>query len=229
MQSRGGAVCNRHRRWHLDGADVDLTGFPEFAHAERCLSGTLWKRGIGLTTGELQLAASLVRYWSIEERLDRRIADRMATIGINSLDADSVFLAAYPEIVRLTTILTDLSFASYLLSPRFSLAEQVWALEAAVVTVMSGCTTPRLHQIAEQIVARGRWLWRPRSACARTRATTAPRPSRSHSSHRPRGTEAAYSDTSAPSGLKSSYEPGFAVPSNRVLGRRKPLPDLVDA
>ena len=230
VQSRGGAVCNRHRRWHLDGADVDLAGFPEFAHAERCLSGTLWKRGIGLTTGELQLAASLVRYWSIEERLDGRIADRMATIGINSLDADSVFLAAYPEIVRLTTIITDLSFASYLLSPRFSLAEQVWALEAAVVTVMSGCTTSRLHQIAEQIVARGKMAvetaFGMRQNASNNRPATLEK-SLVASSQRHRSCLLRHLSTVRIQILP--YEPGFAVPSNRVLGRRKPLPDLVDA
>lgn len=53
VRTRGGAVCNRHRRWHLDGADIDLTGFPEYTRAERCLSGSLWKRGVGLATGEL--------------------------------------------------------------------------------------------------------------------------------------------------------------------------------
>lgn len=65
-------------------------------------------------------------------------------------------LAAYPEVIRLVTVLTDLSFASYLLSPRFSLAEQVWALEAAVITIMQGSTATRLHAVAEKIASRGR-------------------------------------------------------------------------
>ncbi len=47
----------------------------------------------------------------VDEQLEGRIVDRMEMVGIDSLDADSVFVAAYPEIVRLTTILTDLSFA----------------------------------------------------------------------------------------------------------------------
>ena len=185
-------------------ANLDLAPFPAYTHAERCLSGTLWKRGIGLMTGELQLAATLIRYWSIEERVDGRIADRVATIGIDSLDADSVFLVADPEVVRLTAILTDLSFASYLLSPRFSLAEQVLALEAAVFTVMNGCTTPHPHHVAERIVARGKRPSRPRSVCARTRTVSAPRLSRRHSSHRLNGTGAACSGTSAQSASRSS-------------------------
>ncbi|WP_193599398.1 hypothetical protein [Microbacterium sp. YJN-G] len=156
VRSRGGAVCNHHRRWHLDGVDIDLTRHPDYAHAERCLSGTLWKRGIGLHTGELQLAATLIEHWARDAKPARRVADRMADLGIGELGRDTVLLAAYPEVVRLTAVLTDLSFASYLLSSRFKLAEQVWALEAAVVTIMQGTTTTHLHDIAERIVARGK-------------------------------------------------------------------------
>lgn len=230
VRSRGGAVCNHHQRWHFDGADIDLTGFPEYTRAERCLSGTLWKRGIGLATGELQLAASLIRYWAIEERPEGRIADRMATIGIDSLDADNVFLTAYPEVVRLTAILTDLSFASYLLSPRFSLAEQVWALEAAVVTVMNGCTTPRLHQIAEQIVARGKMAvetaFGMRQNANNKRPATLEK-SLVASSQRHRSCLLRHLSTVRIQILP--YEPGVAAPRNRVLVRRRPLPDLVVA
>lgn len=230
VQSRGGAVCNRHQRWYIDGADRDLTGFPEYAHAERFLSGTLWKRGIGLTTGELQLAASLIRYWSIEDRLHGRIADRMGTIGIDVLDADSVFLVAYPEIVRLTAILTDLSFASYLLSPRFSLAEQVWALEAAVVTVMRGGTTPHLHQVAERIVARGKKA--VETAFGMRQNANNQRPATLEkalvaSSQRHRSCLLRHLSTVRIQILP--YEPGVAAPRNRILVRRRPVPDLVHA
>lgn len=229
VRRRGGAVCNRHQRWHIDGADIDLTPFPEYAHAERCLSGTLWKRGIGLTTGELQLAASLIRYWSIEERAEGRIADRMATIGVDSLDADNVFLAAYPEIVRLTTIITDLSFASYLLSPRFSLAEQVWALEAAVVTVMNGCTTPRLHQVAERIVARGKLAVETAFGMRQNAHNTRPanlEKALIASSQRHRSCLLRHLSTVRIQILP--YTPGVAVPSSRVLSRRRSVPDLAD-
>lgn len=230
VKSRGGAVCNHHQRWHFDSADIDLAGFPEFAHAERCLSGTLWKRGIGLTTGELQLAASLIRCWATDEQLEGRIVDRMTVIGINSLDADSVFLVAYPEIVRLSAILTDLSFASYLLSPRFSLAEQVWALEAAVVTVMHGRTTPRLHQIAERIVARGKTA--VETAFGMRQNANNKRPATLEkalvaSSQRHRTCLLRHLSTVRIQILP--YEPGVAVPRSRVLERRRPLPDLVVA
>lgn len=230
VRSRGGAVCNHHQRWHIDGDDIDLTPFPEYAHAERCLSGTLWKRGIGLTTGELQLAASLIRCWAADEQLEGRIVDRMERIAIDSLDADSVFLVAYPEIVRLTAILTDLSFASYLLSPRFSLAEQVWALEAAVVAVMHGCTTPHLLQVAERIVARGKMA--VETAFGMRQNANNKRPAILEkalvaSSQRHRSCLLRHLSTVRIQILP--YEPGVAVARNHVLVRSRPLPDLVDA
>lgn len=70
----------------------------------------------------------------------------MSAIGVEALDVSSVLLIAYPEVVRLATVLTDPSFASYLLSPRFSLAEQVWAQEAEGITIMSGSTNTRLGE-----------------------------------------------------------------------------------
>lgn len=230
VSSRGGAVCNRHQRWHIDGADVDVALLPEFAHAERCLSGTLWKRGIGLVTGELQLAASLIWCWAADEQLEASFVDRMTIIGIDSLDADSVFLVAYPEIVRLTAILTDLSFASYLLCPRFSLAEQVWALEAAVVTVMRGCTTPRLHQVAERIVARGKIA--VETAFGMRQNANNKRPATLEkalvaSSQRHRSCLLRHLSTVRIQILP--YEPGVAVARNDVMVRRRLLPDLVYA
>lgn len=229
VRSRGGAVCNRHRRWHLDGADIDLAQFPQYGHAERCLSGTLWKRGIGIATGELQLAATLIRYWAIDERPDARIEDRMSALGIGTLDVDTVLLAAYPEVVRLATVLTDLSFASYLLSPRFSLAEQVRALEAAVVTIMRGSTTTRLHHVAEQIVSRGKAA--VETAFGMRQNPHNQRPAMLEkalvaSSQRHRACLLRHLSTVRIQIIP--YAPGVAVPRSRALDRQRPLLDLVD-
>lgn len=227
VRSRGGAVCNRHRRWHLDAADIDLAPFPEYAHAERCLSGTLWKRGVGLATGELQLAATLIRCWMTDERPDARIEDRMSALEVGTLDADAVLLAAYPEVVRLATVLTDLSFASYLLSPRFSLAEQVWALEAAVITVMRGSTTARLHDVAEKIVTRGKaaveTAFGMRQNAHNKRPATLEK-ALVASSQRHRSWLLRHLSTVRIQILP--YQPGLAVPRSRVLDRHRPLPDV---
>lgn len=228
VRSRGGAVCNRHRRWHLDGADIDLTGFPEYTRAERCLSGSLWKRGVGLATGELQLAATLIRYWAADADLPARLHERMTAFGIDAVDQDSVSMIAYPEIVRLATVLTDLSFASYLLTPRFRLAQQVWALEAAVVTIMRGSTTEQLHEVAERIVSQGK-----------AAVETANGMRQRHTNKRPAMLEKALVASSQRhrscllrhlSTVRIQvplYEPGVAAPANRVLERRRPQPDAL--
>ncbi len=228
VRTRGGAVCNRHHRWHDAGADLDLSGLPEYARAERCLSGTLWKRGIGLTTGELQLAATLIRNWLIDSETADRLERRRPRLGIDGLAADDVFLLAYPEIVNLTAVLTDMSFASYLLSPRFRIAEQVWALEAAVVTIMQGSTTPRLHQVAEQIVSRGksavetafgmRQKFHNKRPATLEKALVA-------SSQRHRSCLLRHLSTVRIQIIP--FEPGVAAPKNEVMIRRRPLSDLV--
>lgn len=228
VRSRGGAVCNRHRRWHLNGADLDLTAFTEYAHAERCLSGTLWKRGIGISTGELELAATLIHHWARDGDPPTRIRTRMISCGVEELDQGNVLIVAYPEVVNLAAILTDLSFASYLLSPRFSIAKQVWALEAAVVTIMRGSTTPSLHDVSEKIVSRGRSA--VETAYGMRQNANNKRPATLEkalvaASQRHRSCLLRHLSTVRIQVLP--YQPGVAAPRNRVLVRRRPLPDLV--
>ncbi|MFV0373755.1 hypothetical protein, partial [Microbacterium sp.] len=130
------------------------------------------------------------------------------------------------EVVRLTAVLTDLSFASYLLSPRFRLAEQVWALEAAVVTIMQGATTPRLHNLAERIVARGKaavetaFSMRVNAGCKRQAALEKALVA---SSQRHRTCLLRHLSTVRIQIIP--YIPGVAVPRNRTLTAPRPIPD----
>lgn len=229
IRSRGGAVCNRHARWHIGGADIDLTGLPEYTHAERCVSGTLWKRGIGLATGELQLATTLIRHWLTDSPITDRLERRRTALQVDGLTQEDVFLVAYPEVVNLTTVLTDLSFASYLLSPRFSLAEQVWALEAAVVTIVHGSTNQRLHTVAEQIITRGKeaveTAFGMRQSPHNKRPATLEK-SLVASSQRHRSCLLRHLSTVRIQILP--YDPGVAVPKNGTMVRRRPLPDVLD-
>ena len=150
--------------------------------------------------------------------VDRR-APRRENRRSNGNDRDRLArcgqrLPRRPE-VRLTAILTDLSFASYLLSPRFSLAEQVWALEAAVVTVMHGRTgpDPRSRLLSGSWHA-GRW---PLMAFSMRQNANNKRPCSRHLLLRPSGTEAACSDTSAQCIQIFRLSPEIAVPRSRVL------------
>lgn len=117
-----------------------------------------------------------------------------------------------------------------MLSPRFSLAEQVWALEAVVVTVMHGCMTPRLHQYAERIVARGKMAVETAFSMRQNAHNKRPAPLEKAlvaSSQRHRSCLLRHLSTVRMQILP--YQPGVAVPRNRVLMCRRPLPDLVDA
>lgn len=228
VRTRGGAVCNRHRRWHIGCADIDLTGFPEYTRAERCLSGALWKRGVGLTTGELQLAAALIGHWAVDADVSPRLHERMAAFGIETVDHDTIILIAYPEIVHLTTVLTDLSFASYLLTPRFRLAQQVWALEAAVITIMHGSTTDQLHQVAERIVSQGKVAVETANGMRQGKTNNRPATLEKAlvaSSQRHRSCLLRHLSTVRIQ--VQPYEPGVAAPANRVLDRNRPMSDAL--
>lgn len=106
--ARGGALCLTHQRWTYRALHADLTGMPGYESAELVLRSQLWRRGVALHTGELGLAAAFVHAWHEGSEYPSAIDDRMASFGIPHLDTyESVLLCAYPEIVRLTCVLTS--------------------------------------------------------------------------------------------------------------------------
>lgn len=138
-----------------------------------------------------------------------------------------MFRIAFPEIVSLATVLTDLSFASYLLSPRFRMAQQVWALEAAVITIMNSSTSERLHEVSEQIVRRGREAVAVANGMrqnANNRRPAALEKALVAAAQRHRTCLLRHLSTVRMQ--KVPFEPGVATPRNRVLEKRRPLPDL---
>lgn len=92
VRTRTGAVCARHRRWHYAGADDALTDCVEHLRAERCLTGTLWERGIGPDTGELELATALIG---------------ATDLGQEDESHRTALARHYPEAVRLVALLTE--------------------------------------------------------------------------------------------------------------------------
>ena len=226
VRSRGGAICNRHGRWHVNGHDVDVSELPEYLHAERCLSGTLWKRGISLSTGELQLAAALIGHWAHDNEPTRWMQRRADALGVDAGTDDTVLLFAYPEIVALTAVLTDMSFASYLLTSRFRLVQQVTALEAAVIGIVEGHANRSLHELAERVVITGkdavgtamtmRASHRTKRQCGLEKALIA-------ASQRHRNCLLRHLSTVR---IRiTPYHPAAAAPAARTLARRRPLPD----
>lgn len=122
-RTRSGAVCARHRRWHNDGRDDHLPDV-RYLRAERCLTGTLWQRGIGLNTGELKLAADLLT--AHRNHTDPRgdPSDRLRVV--------------YPEAVRLTAFLTEPWATRFLANSGVGYLPVIALIEASVTAVSAG-------------------------------------------------------------------------------------------
>ncbi|TGY33476.1 hypothetical protein E5344_14265 [Microbacterium laevaniformans] len=106
--ARGGALCLTHHHWAYRAMHADVVGLADYENAELLLRSQLWKRGVALHTGELNLAAAFVRAWHEGSESPSVIDDRMARIGIPHLDTyENALLCAYPEIIRLARVLTN--------------------------------------------------------------------------------------------------------------------------
>lgn len=125
IASRDGPVCLRHRQWvYGDDGGIDIAGMPAHLAAERRFRTALHDRGIGLETGELQLADRLLADWSRDH----------AGPGPGSENHGSLF-RAYPQIVRLTLTLTDPRFIETLLDPHWSPSQQALLLTRAITEI----------------------------------------------------------------------------------------------
>lgn len=156
IRSRGGAVCLRHRRWHLDGHDIDVAGLPSYGRAERWLSGKLWNRGIALHTGELQLAGRLIQA-ALQETPDAVPLKRAAALEVDPfVGYEETLLCAYPEVVALTGMLVDPEFLRFLLGPRFRTETQVEIMEAAVTGVLAASGGRALKELSRAVVERSK-------------------------------------------------------------------------
>lgn len=125
IASRDGAICLRHRLW-VYGDDIAVVGMPAHLVAEHRFRTALHDRGIGLETGELQLADRLLADWSREHPASGPDA--------GSENRSSLF-RAYPQIVRLTLTLTDSRFTETLLDPHWSPSQQALLLTRAITEI----------------------------------------------------------------------------------------------
>lgn len=124
VRGRSGAVCLRHKRWHHGGTDEPIDR-REYLRAERCLTGTLWKRGIGLQTGELDLASELLTLHD-----DPGLAtDKTPATGLR---------ATYPKAIRLVTLLTQPWATRFLRDKKIGHLPIITLIEAAMAAITSG-------------------------------------------------------------------------------------------
>ncbi len=140
VRTRIGAVCARHRRWHYAGADRDLTRSADLFRAERCLTGTLWERGIGPDTGELELATTLIR---------------ATELGQEDESHRTALARHYPEAVRLVALLTEPWAEQFLTNTNIG-PIQVAALVEAAVNAVTGGTSHDVDAVRASFRAEGR-------------------------------------------------------------------------
>lgn len=142
-RTRGGAVCTRHRRWHFDGRDDHLPD-ARYLRAERCLTGTLWQRGIGLNTGEIELAADLLTAHQEHHAHTELSAPRVERLR-----------GVYPDAVRVTAFLTEPWATRFLATPGVGHLPVVALIEASVAAMAEGSRSD-LETIREAFRTNGR-------------------------------------------------------------------------
>lgn len=140
VRTRIGAVCARHRRWHYAGADDALIDCIDHLRAERCLTGTLWERGIGPNTGELELATTLIRATDLR-RQDESHRTALAR--------------HYPDAVRLVALTTEPWAERFLANTKVGPTQVAALVEAAVNAVTAG-TSHDVDAVRASFHAEGR-------------------------------------------------------------------------
>lgn len=151
--ARGGALCLTHHHWAYRALHADAAGMPGYESAELLLRSQLWKRGVALHTGELNLAAAFVRAWHEGSESPSAIDDRMASFGIPRLDTyESVLLCAYPEIIRLACALTSPRTITPILDVTTSALAQVGRLLPAIAKALGDEPNDALRAFTVSVV-----------------------------------------------------------------------------
>lgn len=142
VRGRTGLVCTRHRRWHDAGADASASA--RHLRAERCLVGTLWERGIGPYTGELELAAEILGHCQASED-----AETVTT------DHGMALREAYPDAVQLVALLTEPWAEQFMANTRIGHAPVAALIETSVTAVTTRARSA-LAAVRESFRARDR-------------------------------------------------------------------------
>lgn len=151
--ARGGALCLTHHHWAYRALHADVVGLADYENADLLLRSQLWKRGVALHTGELNLAAAFVHAWHEGTQAPSRIDDRMARFGIRRLDTyEEVLLCAYPEIIRLACVLTSPRTITLILDVTTSALTQADRLLPAVAKAIGDEPNDALRAFAISVV-----------------------------------------------------------------------------
>lgn len=139
VTTKTGPICLLHERWHQHDIDIDVSHFPAYLAGERTLRYELAARGISLQTGELQLASTLLHHWAADQ-IENGPGDRTAVLdALQSAPSSREqlhFTIAFPEIVRLTVVLTDPRFTELLLHPKWTPSQHAYLLTTAIAGII---------------------------------------------------------------------------------------------
>lgn len=151
----GGPICIRHRTWSHEERCALVDDVENYLRAEETMRHVLWGRGVTLHSGELQLAAAFVAAWlrdqpasDLPERLARSHQDDATTFA-------SILWRAYPEIIRVATVLVNGRLVAEVLDLTRSPFVQAPLLERAVMHVLPGHQSVQLADVVSRTVQRG--------------------------------------------------------------------------
>lgn len=149
----GGALCLTHGRWTFRLLRADVSGIREFERAEQLVRSCLWKRGVALHTGEINLAAALVKAWSTGAGTPNVIVVRMEKLDVEALHAyEETLLCAYPEVVRVACALTTPRQITPVLDVTVSALAQADLLSQLVANAIDGTVNDELRALAVDVV-----------------------------------------------------------------------------
>ncbi|MGB4778164.1 hypothetical protein [Microbacterium sp.] len=151
--ARGGALCLTHHQFTFRGVRADVTDLPGYERAEQSLRARLWPRGVALHTGELNLAAALVRARSAGTGEPNLIAQRMEHLNVDApCTYEQTLLCAYPEAIRVAHVLTTPRRVTPLLDITTSVLTQTDRLSKAVAEAIGAPVNDELHAFTACVV-----------------------------------------------------------------------------
>jgi len=133
--AQSGPICLRHRRWVA--RDIDTRHLPRHNSAQRCLNGTLRGRGIGYRSSAIAATREALRRVKGERLPGRKDA-------IVPLEVE---MCEFPDVVRLTALLTSDAMVRLLLNYELGTATRGIAIAYVAHVFLAG------HGAADAIAA----------------------------------------------------------------------------
>lgn len=148
VRGMSGPVCVKHRRWHLDGADHDVSDRPRHIASQRRLNGAMKLRGAGYDSHTMTAVRELIFLWGTDD-IRRGAAESSVIFERFPLEVEILVRLTMPDVVRA------------LLSNKTPPPVQALTVAEIVTSVMEGRPQEVRHLVApshgSKIPRYGRW------------------------------------------------------------------------